>query len=166
MSGFNLIQTDAAINPGNSGGPLADYQGRIIGITSAKYAEQGFEGMGFAIPISNAMPTIQQLINSGVAKHPALLVSVNDQYVSYAQTNNQPLGAYISEVVENGPAAKAGITKGDVITKINEGQVLNSSDLVRELYKYNVGDKITVTFVRDGQTHEVQTTLGEISSNQ
>ncbi|GAB6174212.1 trypsin-like peptidase domain-containing protein [Paradesulfitobacterium aromaticivorans] len=163
---FNLIQTDAAINPGNSGGPLVNYQGQVIGITSAKYAQQGFEGMGFAIPISDAMPTIQQLINSGVAKHPALLVSVNDQYVNYAQTNNQPLGAYIADVVANGPAAKAGITKGDVITKINDGQVQNSSDLVRELYKYNVGDKVTITFVRNGQTHQVQATLGEISSNQ
>lgn len=165
-SSFNLIQTDAAINPGNSGGPLVNYQGQVIGITSAKYALQGFEGMGFAIPMSDAMPTIQQLINSGVAKHPALLVSVNDEYLSYAQANNKPLGAYIIDVVANGPAAKAGIAKGDVITKINDGQVQNSSDLVRELYKYNVGDKVKVTFVRDGQTHEVDVTLGEITSNQ
>ncbi len=82
---YDLIQTDAAINPGNSGGPLVDYQGLVIGINSVKFAETGYEGMGFAIPISSALPTIQQLINTGVAKHPALLVSVNDQYNVYAK---------------------------------------------------------------------------------
>lgn len=163
---FNLIQTDAAINPGNSGGPLVDYQGRVIGINSAKYAQSGFEGMGFSIPISDALPTIQQLIKSGVATHPALLVGTNDQYLSYAQNNNLPLGAYISSVTPNGPADKAGITKGDVITKINNVQVQSSTDLVHELYKYSVGSKISVTFVRNGQTKTVQATLGEISSNQ
>lgn len=163
---FNLIQTDAAINPGNSGGPLVDYQGRVIGINSAKYAQTGFEGMGFSIPISDALPTIQQLIKSGVATHPALLVGTNDQYLSYAQDNNLPLGAYISSVTPNGPADKAGITKGDVITKINNIQVQSSTDLVHELYKYSVGSKISVTFVRNGQTKTVQATLGEISSNQ
>ena len=163
---FNLIQTDAAINPGNSGGPLVDYQGQVIGINSAKYAQTGFEGMGFSIPISDAMPTIQQLIATGVAKHPALLVSTDDQYIAYAQSNNKPLGAYISNVTPNGPAAKAGIAKGDVITKINNVQVQNSSELIHELYKYNVGTKITITYDRDGQTNQVQATLGEISSNQ
>jgi serine protease Do len=163
---FNLIQTDAAINPGNSGGPLVDYQGQVIGINSAKYAEQGFEGMGFAIPISDTTPTIQQLITSGVAKHPALLVSTNDQYNTYAQSNNLPIGAYISAVTPNGPADKAGIVKGDVITKINDIQVQNSSDLVHELYKYNVGSKVSITYIRNGKTSQVQVTLGEISSNQ
>ncbi|MDR3585444.1 MAG: trypsin-like peptidase domain-containing protein [Desulfosporosinus sp.] len=165
-AGFNLIQTDAAINPGNSGGPLVDYQGLVIGINSAKFAETGFEGMGFSIPISDATPTINQLIATGVAKHPALLVSTDDQYNTYAQSNNKPLGAYISEVSPNGPAAKAGIMKGDVITKINNGPVKNSSDLIHELYKYNVGDKVTITYNRNGQTNQVQATLGEISSNQ
>jgi serine protease Do len=163
---FNLIQTDAAINPGNSGGPLVDYQGKVIGINSAKYAESGFEGMGFSIPISDALPTIQQLIKTGVATHPALLVGTNDQYLSYAQDNNLPLGAYISSVSPNGPADKAGIEKADVITKINNNQVQSSTDLVHELYKYSVGSKISITFVRNGQIKTVQATLGEISSNQ
>jgi len=163
---FDLLQTDAAINPGNSGGPLVNYQGQVIGINSVKYAETGFEGMGFSIPISNAMPTIQQLIKFGVAKHPALLVSTNDKYNTYANSNNQPLGAYISEVTPNGPAAKAGIVKGDVITKINNIQVQNSANLVHELYKYNVGGKVTITYIRNGQTNQVQATLGEVSLNQ
>ena len=162
-AGFNLLQTDAAINPGNSGGPLVNYQGQVIGINSAKYAETGFEGMGFSIPITDAMPTIQQLIQFGVAKHPALLVSTNDQYNTYAKTNNKPLGAYISAVTPNGPAAKAGIEKGDVITKINDSLVQNSSDLVHELYKNKVGDKISLTYIRDGVTKQVEATLGEVS---
>lgn len=164
VSSYNLIQTDAAINPGNSGGPLVNYQGQVIGINSVKYAQTGFEGMGFAIPISDAMPTLQQLIDSGVAKHPALLVSTDDQYNDYAKVNNKPQGAYISGVQLNGPAAKAGLEKGDVITKVGDVQVQNSSDLVRELYKHKVGEKVTITFIRDGQTKNVEVTLGELSS--
>ncbi len=165
-SSFELLQTDAAINPGNSGGPLVNYLGQVIGINSAKYAETGFEGMGFSIPITDAMPTIQQLITSGVAKHPALLVSTSDQNNIYANSNNQPLGAYIAAVTPNGPAAKAGIMKGDVITKINNIQVQNSSGLVHELYKYKVGGNVTITYIRNGQTNQAQATLGEVSSNQ
>lgn len=165
-SSFGLIQTDAAINPGNSGGPLVDYQGKVIGINSAKYAQSGFEGMGFSIPISDALPTIQQLIQKGSASHPALYISINDQYYSYAQSNNLPQGAYVADVTSGGPADKAGIKQGDVITKINDATIQNSSDLVRELYKYKVDDKISVTFVRGGKSQVVQATLGEISSKQ
>lgn len=163
---FNLIQTDATINPGNSGGPLVDYQGQVIGITSVKYMETGFEGMGFAIPISEALPTLQQLMTSGVAKHPALLVSTDDQYTTYAKLNNKTLGAYIAEVTANGPAAKAGIMKGDIITKVNNTPVQSSADLIRELYKSNVGGKVAITYVRAGVTKQVEATLGEIGSNQ
>lgn len=144
----------------------AIWEGQVIGINSAKYAETGFEGMGFSIPITDAMPTIQQLITSGAAKHPALLVSTSDQNNTNANSNNQPLGAYIAQVSPNGPAANAGILKGDVITKINDIQVKNSSGLVHELYKYKVGDKITITYIRSGQTNQAQATLGELSSNQ
>ncbi|EHQ87874.1 S1C family serine protease [Desulfosporosinus youngiae] len=164
VASYNLIQTDAAINPGNSGGPLVNYQGQVIGINSVKYAVTGFEGMGFAIPISDALPTINQLIDSGVAKHPALLVSTDDQYNSYAKINNKPQGAYIASVSPNGPASKAGIAKGDIITKVNDVQIENSSDLIRELYKKNVGDKVTITYIRDEQTKQVEVTLGELAS--
>jgi serine protease Do len=163
-AGFDLLQTDAAINPGNSGGPLVDYQGQVIGINSAKYAVTGFEGMGFSIPITDAMPTIQQLIQYGVAKHPALLVSTSDQYNTYAKANNKPLGAYIAEVTPNGPGAKAGIVKGDVITKIGNEPVKSSSELIHQLYKHKVGDKVDITLIRGEETKQVQATLGEISS--
>lgn len=163
-SSFGLIQTDAAINPGNSGGPLVDYQGKVIGITSAKYAQTGFEGMGFAIPISDALPTIEQLIQTGKATHPALYVSINDQYNDYAKSNNLPQGAYVANVTSGGPADQAGIKQGDVITKINDSTVQSSADLVRDLYKYKAGDKINITFIRNSNTQTVQAVLGEITS--
>lgn len=163
-SSFGLIQTDAAINPGNSGGPLVDYQGKVIGINSAKYAQSGFEGMGFSIPISDALPTIQQLIQTGKASHPALYVSVNDQYNAYAQSNNLPEGAYVAQVSAGGPADKAGIKQEDVITKINDTTIKGSGDLVRELYRYKVGDKVNITFLRDGNTQVVEAILGEITT--
>lgn len=161
---YNMLQTDAAINPGNSGGPLVNYAGEIIGINSAKYAESGFEGMGFAIPITEATSVITQLIDNGAAKHPALLVSVSDQYLLYAKEQNLPLGAYIYEVNPEGPAGKAGIQEGDVITHVNDVKVENSTELIGEIYKHNVGDKVTLTFIRDGQTKAVQVTLGEITT--
>lgn len=156
---YNMLQTDAAINPGNSGGPLVNYYGEVIGINSAKYAENGFEGMGFAIPITDAIPIIEQLIENGAAKHPALMVSVSDQYLPYAKQNNLPLGAYIYAVDPDGPAGKAGIQKGDVITHVDNVRVENATALIREIYKHNVGDKITLTFIRNGQTKTVKVTL-------
>lgn len=161
---YNMLQTDAAINPGNSGGPLVNYAGEVIGINSAKYAEDGFEGMGFAIPITEATTIIEQLIKSGVAKHPALLVSVSDQYLLYAEEKNLPLGAYIYEADPEGPAGKAGIQEGDVITHVDDVKVENSTELIGEIYKHNVGDKVTLTFIRNGQTKAVQVILGEMTS--
>lgn len=161
---YNMLQTDAAINPGNSGGPLVNYSGEVIGINSAKYAENGFEGMGFAIPVTEATSIIEQLIEKGEAKHPALLVSVSDQYLLYAKEKNLPLGAYIYEVNPEGPAGKAGIQEGDVITHVDNVKVENSTELIGEIYKHNVGDKVTLTFVRNGQTKAVQVTLGEMTS--
>ncbi|MDR3288196.1 MAG: trypsin-like peptidase domain-containing protein [Peptococcaceae bacterium] len=163
-SSFDLIQTDAAINPGNSGGPLVNSAGCVIGINSAKFSLTGFEGIGFSIPITDAMPAIQQLIATGIAKHPALLIQINDQYLPYAKANNLPLGAYIAALTPNGPAAKAGLAEGDVITQINQTVVKSSSELIRELYKLNIGDTVTITYVRNGQPAQVQVSLGEIAS--
>ncbi|MGI6733031.1 MAG: S1C family serine protease [Anaerovoracaceae bacterium] len=161
---YNMLQTDAAINPGNSGGPLVNYSGEVIGINSAKFAENGFEGMGFAIPISDAIPIIKQLIENGAAKHPALMVSVSDQYLQYAKQHNLPLGAYVYEIDPFGPAGKAGIQKGDIITHVDNVRVENSTELIGEIYKHNVGDKVTLTFIRNGQTKTVKVTLGEMTS--
>lgn len=164
-SSFNLIQTDAAINPGNSGGPLVNYSGQVIGINSAKNQQQGFEGMGFAIPISDALPTIQQLVQKGYASHPALMVNIDSRYNSeYAAQQGWPEGAYVTKVSAGGPAEKAGIQAGDIITKINTTSIRNSSELTHELFKYKPGDKITVTVFRNGKTSDVQVTLTELKS--
>ncbi|MEA4901651.1 PDZ domain-containing protein [Desulfitobacterium sp.] len=86
-------------------------------------------------------------------------------YIAYAQSHNLPVGAYIAEVSAGGPADKAGIKQGDVITKINDSTVKNSGDLIRELYKYKAGDTVKITLIRDGKTQDVQATLGELQSN-
>lgn len=164
-SSFNLIQTDAAINPGNSGGPLVNYGGQVIGINSAKNQEPGFEGMGFAIPISDALPTIQQLIQKGYASHPALLVSIDSRYnAEYAAQQGWPEGAYVAKVSPGGPADKAGIQNGDIISKVNGTPIRNSSELTHELFKYKAGDKVSVTIFRNGKTTDVQVVLTELKS--
>jgi Trypsin-like serine proteases, typically periplasmic, contain C-terminal PDZ domain len=162
---FNLIQTDAAINPGNSGGPLVNYRGQVIGINSAKNQEAGFEGMGFAIPISDALPTIKQLIEKGYASHPGLNVHIDPRYTpEYASQKGWPTGAYVARVAAGGPADKAGIRAGDVITKINGQEIKNSLGLTRELFKYQPGDKVTVTIFRENKTVDVSIALVEIKS--
>ena len=162
---FNLIQTDAAINPGNSGGPLVNYQGQVIGINSAKNQETGFEGMGFAIPISDALPTIKQLIEKGYASHPGLNVQIDPRYTAeYASQRGWPAGAYVSKVTLGGPAARAGILAGDVLTKINGKEIKSSLELTHELFKYNPGDKVAVTIFRNNKTIDASIVLTEIKS--
>src|SRR5665648_102528 len=162
---FNLIQTDAAINPGNSGGPLVNYQGQVIGINSAKNQEPGFEGMGFAIPMSDALPTIKQLIEKGYASHPGLNVQIDPRYTAeYASQKGWPAGAYVAKVTAGGPADKAGIRAADILTKINGKDIKNSLALTHELFKYQPGDTVTVTIFRENKTVEASVALVEIKS--
>lgn len=162
---FNLIQTDAAINPGNSGGPLVNYQGQVIGINSAKNQEVGFEGMGFAIPISDALPTIKQLIEKGYASHPGLNVQIDPRYTAeYASQKGWPAGAYVAKITSGGPAEKAGIHAGDVLTKINGKDIKSSLGLTHELFKYKPGETVTVTIFRENKTVDVSMALVEIKS--
>jgi len=162
---FNLIQTDAAINPGNSGGPLVNYKGEVIGINSAKNQEAGFEGMGFAIPISDALPTIKQIIEKGYASHPGLNVQIEPRYTAeYASQKGWPAGAYVAKVMAGGPAEKAGIRTGDVLTKINDKEIKSSLSLTHELFMYKPGDTVKVTIFRDNKTIDVSIALVEIKS--
>lgn len=164
-SSFNLIQTDAAINPGNSGGPLVNYNGQVIGINSAKNAEPGFEGMGFAIPITDAIPVIQQLIEKGYASHPGLMVSIDNRYSpEWAAQQGWPAGAYVSQVSAGGPADRAGIRAGDVLVKINNVTISSSLELTHELFKYKPGDSVTVSYYRNGETNDVKMTLVELKT--
>jgi len=162
---FNLIQTDAAINPGNSGGPLVNYSGQVVGINSAKNDTQGFEGMGFAIPISDALPVIKQIIEKGYVSHPALQVNIDDRYTEeYASYKGWPAGCYISKVQLGGAADRAGLKAGDIITAINGVEITNSLELTHQLFKFKPGDKVKVAYFRGGQSYSVDVVLGEIRS--
>jgi serine protease Do len=121
--------------------------------------------MGFAIPISDALPTIKQLIEKGYASHPGLNVHIDPRYTpEYASQKGWPTGAYVARVAAGGPADKAGIRAGDVLTKINGQEIKNSLGLTRELFKYQPGDKVTVTIFRENKTVDVSITLVEIKS--
>jgi serine protease Do len=140
-----------------------NYNGQVIGINSAKNAEAGFEGMGFAIPITDALPVIQQLIEKGYASHPGLLVSIDNRYTpEWAAQQGWPAGAYVSQVSAGGPADKAGIRAGDVLVKINDVTVKSSLELTHELFKYKSGDTVTVSYYRNGETKDVKITLVEL----
>lgn len=148
-----LIQTDAAINPGNSGGALLNIEGEVIGINSVKYSSTEVEGMGYAIPISEATPIINELMNKETK------IKVDDKQKSYlgitgvdittdeAQYYNMPKGVYVAQVVEDSPADKAGIKKGDIITKLADVSVTSFEELRAELEYHAAGDTIPVEFL-------------------
>lgn len=164
-----VIQTDAAINPGNSGGALVDIAGEVIGINSAKIAETGVEGLGFAIPISNAKPIIDQLIENGKVKRAYMGIGPYDvQNVSQEgriqlKLPNEVNGGVVLVSVEDfGPAAIAGLKQYDVIVKLDDQQIKNSADLRNYLYhNKQVGDKMKVTFYRDGKVKTLTMTLSD-----
>ncbi|MDP9862213.1 MULTISPECIES: S1C family serine protease [Streptosporangium] len=150
------IQTDAAINPGNSGGALVNASGELVGINTA-IATNGGEGnigVGFAIPINTAKQVAQQLIDKGKVTHAFLGVNL-------APVTGDAGGALVSQVVEDSPAARAGIKQGDLITKINETVVEDGTTVVGAVRGFKPGQKVTVTYVRDGQTQTATVTLVE-----
>ncbi len=161
---MNLIQTDCAINSGNSGGALFNMYGEVVGITNAKYSYSSggvtIDNIGFAIPINQVRSIVQSIIEKGYASKPYLGVSVID--VSYEMMMyGLPQGAAIHQIVEGGPAQKAGLQVNDIITKINDTAILDRYDVIQFLNKSSVGDKVTVTVYRRGVTKEITVTIGE-----
>lgn len=163
-----VIQTDAAINPGNSGGPLVNLAGEVIGITSMKLAKEEIEGMGFAIPINEAKTYVEYLEKGNEIKRPSIgvsLINVSDRYSLFMYDiridSNITSGVVIADVTKDSPANKAGIEKGDVIIKFDDNDITSVSKLRYYLYQYKVGDKIKVTYIRDGKTKEATMTLTE-----
>ena len=138
---MEVMQTDAAINSGNSGGPLCNSNGEVIGITNMKIASSTVEGMGFAIPIETAISYADKYVNGEEVIRPYLGVAMYDVINKKANIT----GVYIQSVEKNSPAEKAGLKIGDVIVEINGTAVETGAYLKHELYKYNVGDEITVT---------------------
>ena len=172
--GGTLIQTDAAINPGNSGGALLNSNGEVIGINTAKVATDSVEGMGFAIPISDASDTIQNLMNQETktkvseAEQGYLGIQGVDVSDESAKMYNMPTGVYISDVVKNGGAQQAGLTKGSVITGLEGTTISDMNSLKEQLQYYRVGDKVKVTVQVPGNNGEytektVEVTLGSKS---
>lgn len=173
----DLIQTDAAINPGNSGGALLDMQGRVIGINSAKAAANGVEGMGYAIPISNAKSILEDLMNKKtrtdkVDEADSAYVGIAGRGVSGEMSSlyGIPEGIYLTEVQDGSPAADAGLQKGDIITKFDGSSVTSMQDLKTQLAYYAAGEEVPVTIQRqNGSEYEEQKvtiTLGKLSDYQ
>ncbi len=160
---FSLIQTDAAINPGNSGGALVDLEGNVIGINSAKIAQTGVEGIGFAIPINQAKPILQSLIENGKVIRPYLGVYAvdKDTAAKYGQTFTGN-GLLILQVGNNSPAAMSGIRPGDSITMINDKKVTSMLQLKEALDAYKPGDTISLTIERNGNTTTKDITIGTL----
>ena len=159
----DLIQTDAAINPGNSGGPLVNMAGEVIGITSIKVAQVGVEGMGYAISTNEAMPIIQQLINTGYVVRPWLGVSLYsvDQFVVLRYNLAVEKGAFIVHVASGSPADEAGIKADDVITKFGDQEITDSNELIQAIHDSQVGQKVEITFWRGETKITTYTTLIE-----
>jgi putative serine protease PepD len=160
---YPAIQTDAAINPGNSGGPLVNLSGEVVGIDAAiqtstdgtGQGEPGSIGLGFAIPIDEVLPIVQQMIKGETPTHARMGIGVEDASVNQQLTD----GAKVS-LVDNGSAAQnAGIKAGDVITKIDDHLITSSDSLVAMVRSYRPGDTVSVTFDRGGSSHTVRVTL-------
>lgn len=176
IDGFDgeYIQTDAAINPGNSGGALLNANGEVIGINSAKINSSAVEGMGFAIPISDASDVIQNLMNKETRS------KVSDEERGYlgfkgydvseegAQMYNMPTGVYVKEVMSGGGAEKAGLTKGSIITGFEGSSISGMSSLQEQLQYYKAGEEVTLTVQipdKNGEYTEkdIKVTLGKNS---
>jgi S1-C subfamily serine protease len=170
-SGFviqDAIQTDAAINRGNSGGPLFDSSGKVIGINEQIISESGgFEGVGFAVPINTAKRVMDEIIATGEVEYAWMGVVGQTVDEELAAQENLPVseGAYISKVLGDGPAAKAGIEVGDIITRFGDKDITKMEDVTDLLLDYNPGDKVTVTVLRNGEQKDLEIELGKRPSS-
>ena len=154
---YNLIQTDAAINPGNSGGALVNKYGQVIGINSIKMSQEGVEGIGFAIAMSEAKPIIDDLMNNGYVSGRPLIG------ITATESRN---GLTVYTVAEDSGAKKAGVKVGDLIIKA-DGIVVKTVDELNDIKdKKAPGDKVTLTIIRDGELLEIKVELQEDKPNQ
>ena len=164
---MSALQTDAAINTGNSGGPLCNANGEVIGITSLKLVSNGVEGMGFAIPIETAIKYGEKIINGEDIKRPYLGISmynVSEVSTGLYDSDKVTTGVYVDAVESGSPADKAGMKKGDIITEVNGEDIKNVAYLKYNLYKYEVGEKISITVFRGNDKKSIEITLGENSN--
>ncbi|MGW3519609.1 trypsin-like peptidase domain-containing protein [Streptomyces hydrogenans] len=173
ISYVDALQTDAPINPGNSGGPLLDGKGRVIGINSAIRAaggsgegdggsggQAGSIGLGFAIPVNQGKRVAEELINTGKATHPVIGVSLDMQFNGDGARVGDKGKDGTPSVTPDGPAAKAGLRPGDVITKVDGQRVHNGEELIVKIRAHRPGDALALTLTRDGRELTRTVTLG------
>lgn len=155
---YDLLETSAAINPGNSGGPLVNLSGEVIGITSAKVAQIGVEGMGYAISIDVAIPIIQELVNRGYVLRPWLGVSLYtvDQTAIRQLNLAVDKGVLLVEVAQDSPASQAGLEPGDVIVSMGGKEVSNVEELTGVLYTSKVGEPLEIVYWRGKSSNNTQ----------
>jgi serine protease Do len=160
---LGLIQTDAAINPGNSGGPLVNLSGEAVGINSIKISQVGVEGMGYAISINEAMPIIQQLIQTGYVVRPWLGIGAAtvDQTVAMTYGLSTDKGVLVTSVADGSPASQAGLMAGDVITALDSKETDNLAEFVKTLNSYQIGQTVTITYFRGNAQNTTQATLAK-----
>lgn len=166
---MNVLQVDAAINPGNSGGPLVNINGEVIGINSLKLVEDEIEGMGFAIPIEYAMKYVDELESGKEIERPLIgisMLNVTDSYRLYQYNiridSDIEEGVVVVGITSGSGADKAGLRVGDVITAVNGKSVSNAAYLRYQLYQYEVGDTIQLTYNRDGDVRTADVTLTKV----
>ena len=159
---INMFQLTAAINEGNSGGPVLNERGEVIGIASAKYSSTGVEGLGFAIPIEDAMKIVDDLMQYGFVRgKPYFGITVRTITSSIAEYYNWVEGAYIVAVDEQSCAAKAGLKEGDIIIALGETEIKSSSDLIKAKKEYTAGDTVHLTVYRGGEELQMVLTFDE-----
>ena len=161
---MSLIQMDASVSPGNSGGGLFNMNGELIGLVNAKSSSSDAEGLGFAIPINDAIKVAQDLLENGyVSGRPYMgitYLAVTDAQTA-AQLNVTAYGVYVVDVVQGGPADKAGLKTGDRIVSIDGTEIAQKDDLGTLIQQHAAGDTLSITVAREGQMQTVSLTLGE-----
>lgn len=156
---MKLLQTDAAINPGNSGGALLNAKGEVIGINTVKYIDSTVEGMGYAIPISTAIPIINDLMNQEVVEEKErgyLGIQGNDITDEYANGFNMPKGIYVVKIVEGSPADECGLKSGDIITKFAGRDVISMDNLESILASKKAGEEVKMEVQRNNSKGEYE----------
>jgi serine protease Do len=160
-----FIQTDAAINLGNSGGPLVNARGEVVGINTAINRERLAEGIGFALPIAAAIRSKEQILETGEVRRGILGVTMNQNSVDADAMAYYGLpdrnGVIVSEVTENGPAARAGIRPEDIIRKVDGAVVRGNTDMIAKIAAHKPGDEVRLEVIRDGETLIVEAELAE-----
>ncbi len=166
-SAISMFQFDAAVNSGNSGGPLYNSNGEVIGVVTAKYSSSGVEGLGFAIPINDAIDIANDLITKGYVTGKAYLgANIDNRYNSvYANYYKMPEGAYVFNVEKGSCAEKCGLSAGDIITKLGDEEVKGFKDLDSAIRQYKAGDTADITVYRSGTYTTLKVTFDESKPN-